>query len=68
MKSPAAMYTYAKAKGLFVGINLGGTLVLERKKANEKYGGHKRMISENDNSLETVVNYYFRHFFIYARL
>ena len=36
IKSPAAMYTYAKAKGFYVGINLGGTLVLERKKANEK--------------------------------
>lgn len=43
IKSPAAMYTYAKAKGFYVGINLGGTLVLERKKANEKsYGPRVR--------------------------
>lgn len=39
VKSPAAMYTYAKAKGLFVGISLSGTVILERKKCNEKFYG-----------------------------
>lgn len=43
IKSTAAMYTYAKAKGFYVGINLGGTLVLERRKANQKcYGPRVR--------------------------
>ncbi|XP_063685600.1 SH3 domain-containing YSC84-like protein 1 isoform X2 [Bolinopsis microptera] len=43
VRAPAAMYTYAKAKGLYLGINLGGTLVLERRKANEKsYGAGVR--------------------------
>ncbi|KAL5266595.1 hypothetical protein ACHWQZ_G003837 [Mnemiopsis leidyi] len=46
IKSPAAMYTYAKAKGLYVGINLGGTLVLERRKANSKCYGPRIRASD----------------------
>lgn len=35
----AAVYTYSRSKGAFAGISLEGTVVAERKKANEAYYG-----------------------------
>lgn len=39
IRSPAAVYTYSKSKGLFAGISLEGTVLIERKGANEKFYG-----------------------------
>jgi len=37
MRSMAAMYTYSKTKGLFVGISIEGSYLVERKDANTKF-------------------------------
>ncbi|ORY69446.1 hypothetical protein BCR35DRAFT_308034 [Leucosporidium creatinivorum] len=36
---PAPMYTYSKSKGLFAGVSLEGTVLIERKDANEAFYG-----------------------------
>ena len=36
VRSPAAIYTYSKTKGLFVGISIEGSYLVERKEANQK--------------------------------
>ena len=37
VRSPAAIYTYSKTKGLFAGISIEGSALIERKDANKKY-------------------------------
>ena len=37
VRSPAAIYTYSKTKGLFAGISVEGSALIERKDANKKY-------------------------------
>ena len=37
VRSPAAIYTYSKTKGLFAGISIEGSYLIERKDANKKY-------------------------------
>ncbi|KJE97450.1 SH3 domain-containing protein [Capsaspora owczarzaki ATCC 30864] len=39
IRSTAAVYTYSKSKGLFAGISLEGSVMLERKEANSKFYG-----------------------------
>ena len=36
VRSPAAIYTYSKTKGLFAGISIEGSYLIERKDANRK--------------------------------
>ncbi|KAM0751987.1 DUF500-domain-containing protein [Meredithblackwellia eburnea MCA 4105] len=36
---PAPMFTYSKSKGLFAGVSLEGTVLIERKDANEAFYG-----------------------------
>ena len=36
VRSPAAVYTYSKTKGLFAGISIEGSALIERKDANKK--------------------------------
>lgn len=36
LRSPAAIYTYSKTKGLFAGISVEGSALIERKDANKK--------------------------------
>ena len=36
MRSPAAIYTYSKTKGIFAGISVEGSALIERKDANRK--------------------------------
>ena len=36
MKGQAAIYTYSKTKGLFAGISLEGSVLIERKDTNAK--------------------------------
>ena len=36
VRSPAAIYTYSKTKGLFAGISIEGSYLVERKDANRK--------------------------------
>jgi len=36
VRSPAAIYTYSKTKGLFAGISIEGSYLIERKEANKK--------------------------------
>ncbi|KAK4698491.1 SH3 domain-containing YSC84-like protein 1, partial [Phenoliferia sp. Uapishka_3] len=36
---PAPMFTYSKSKGLFAGVSLEGTALIERKDANEAFYG-----------------------------
>jgi SH3 domain-containing YSC84-like protein 1 len=36
VRSPAAIYTYSKTKGLFAGISIEGSYLIERKDANKK--------------------------------
>jgi len=36
VRSPAAIYTYSKTKGLFAGISIEGSYLVERKDANKK--------------------------------
>ena len=36
VRSPAAIYTYSKTKGLFAGISIEGSALIERKDANKK--------------------------------
>ena len=36
VRSPAAIYTYSKTKGLFAGISIEGSGLIERKDANRK--------------------------------
>ncbi|KNE72150.1 hypothetical protein AMAG_16641 [Allomyces macrogynus ATCC 38327] len=38
-KNMAAVYSYSKSKGLFAGISIEGSVILERKDANEKFYG-----------------------------
>eukprot|EP00118_Oscarella_pearsei_P016509 m.158325 g.158325 ORF g.158325 m.158325 type:complete len:370 (+) comp38734_c1_seq1:35-1144(+) len=43
IRSPAAVFTYSKTRGLFAGISLEGSGLIERKDANRKlYGGDIR--------------------------
>lgn len=42
----AAIYTYSKSKGLFVGASLEGAVIGTRKGANEKYYGHPVMAAD----------------------
>ncbi|KAF8965174.1 hypothetical protein BGZ46_000629 [Entomortierella lignicola] len=37
MKSVAAIYSYSKTKGLFAGISIEGSVIMERKDANEAF-------------------------------
>lgn len=37
IRSPAAIYTYSKTKGLFAGISIEGSYLVERKDANKKF-------------------------------
>ncbi|ELU15406.1 hypothetical protein CAPTEDRAFT_19399 [Capitella teleta] len=37
MRSTAAIYTYSKTKGLFAGISIEGSCLIERKDANKKF-------------------------------
>lgn len=39
VRSPAAIYTYSKTKGLFAGISIEGSYLVERKDANRKFYG-----------------------------
>lgn len=36
IRSPAAIYTYSKTKGIFAGISVEGSALIERKDANKK--------------------------------
>ena len=36
VRSPSAIYTYSKTRGLFAGISLEGSGIVERKDANKK--------------------------------
>lgn len=36
VRSPAAIYTYSKTKGIFAGISVEGSALIERKDANRK--------------------------------
>lgn len=42
----AAIYTYSKSKGLFVGVSLEGAVIGTRKEANDRYYG--RPVTAND--------------------
>lgn len=35
--NPAPMFTYSKSRGLFAGVSLEGTVLIERKDANEAF-------------------------------
>jgi len=37
--SPAPMFSYSKSKGLFAGVSLEGTMLIERKDANKEFYG-----------------------------
>ncbi|KAK4050249.1 hypothetical protein OIV83_003570 [Microbotryomycetes sp. JL201] len=39
LTKPAPMFTYSKSKGLFAGVSLEGTVLIERKDANEAFYG-----------------------------
>lgn len=39
VRSPAAIYTYSKTKGIFAGISVEGSALIERKEANRKFYG-----------------------------
>jgi len=39
VRSPAAIYTYSKTKGLFAGISIEGSYLVERKDANRRLAG-----------------------------
>lgn len=41
IRSPAAIYTYSKTKGLFAGISVEGSALIERKEANKKFYGQE---------------------------
>uniref|UniRef100_A0A2C9K6X8 Ysc84 actin-binding domain-containing protein n=1 Tax=Biomphalaria glabrata TaxID=6526 RepID=A0A2C9K6X8_BIOGL len=41
VRSPAAIYTYSKTKGLFAGISVEGSALIERKDANKKFYGRE---------------------------
>ncbi|CAC5414422.1 SH3YL1 [Mytilus coruscus] len=41
VRSPAAIYTYSKTKGLFAGISIEGSALIERKDANKKFYGQE---------------------------
>ncbi|WAR02747.1 SH3Y1-like protein, partial [Mya arenaria] len=40
LRSTAAIYTYSKTRGLFAGISVEGSALIERKDANRKFYGH----------------------------
>ncbi|KAL5007322.1 hypothetical protein ScPMuIL_016128 [Solemya velum] len=39
VRSPAAIYTYSKTRGIFAGISVEGSALIERKDANKKFYG-----------------------------
>uniref|UniRef100_A0A8C0H758 SH3 and SYLF domain containing 1 n=1 Tax=Chelonoidis abingdonii TaxID=106734 RepID=A0A8C0H758_CHEAB len=39
VRSSAAVYTYCKSRGLFAGVSLEGTCLIERKETNRKFYG-----------------------------
>ncbi|CAL1535453.1 unnamed protein product [Lymnaea stagnalis] len=41
VRSPAAIYTYSKTKGIFAGISVEGSALIERKDANRKFYGQE---------------------------
>ncbi|BFZ59751.1 hypothetical protein YB2330_000768 [Saitoella coloradoensis] len=65
-KAVAAIFSYSKTKGLFAGVSLEGSVLIERRDANKKfYGGHvtaKRLLNgtvpppESATSLYRVLN------------
>lgn len=46
IRSPAAIYTYSKTKGIFAGISIEGTALIERKDANKKFYGRDLRASQ----------------------
>jgi lipid-binding SYLF domain-containing protein len=47
----AAIYSYSISKGLFAGVSLEGSVILERKDANEKFYGEKVSAMQKDKDL-----------------
>ncbi|KAL7418100.1 hypothetical protein BDY24DRAFT_411206 [Mrakia frigida] len=41
LASPAAVFSYSKSRGLFAGVSLEGTVLIERKDANAEFYGSK---------------------------
>lgn len=41
LRSPAAVFTYCKSRGLFAGISLEGSYLIERKETNRKFYGRE---------------------------
>ncbi|KAI8070610.1 uncharacterized protein B0P05DRAFT_474248 [Gilbertella persicaria] len=46
IKSIAAVYSYSKTRGLFAGVSLEGSVILERFDANKKLYGHKVQVRD----------------------
>ncbi|KAI8378493.1 hypothetical protein BD560DRAFT_389523 [Blakeslea trispora] len=46
IKSVAAVYSYSKTRGLFAGVSLEGSVILERHMANKKMYGHKVSVKD----------------------
>lgn len=46
LKSVAGVFAYSKTKGLFAGVSLEGSVLIERKEANEKMYGRRVSASE----------------------
>jgi lipid-binding SYLF domain-containing protein len=46
LKGVAAIFAYSKTKGLFAGVSLEGSAIIERRDANEKLYGHRYKAAE----------------------
>jgi len=46
LRSVAGIFSYSKTKGLFAGVSLEGSVIIERKDANEKFYGRKISASQ----------------------
>jgi SH3 domain-containing YSC84-like protein 1 len=46
LKGVASVFSYSKTKGLFVGVSLKGSAIIERRDANEKLYGHQYTTTE----------------------
>lgn len=55
LRSTAAVYTYCRSRGLFAGISLEGSCLIERKETNRKYGGKTRINLLHVRSLTSSV-------------
>jgi len=56
VRSPAAIYTYSKTKGLFAGVSIEGSYLVERKDANRKWVIYRHVTEPHNPSVLIIIH------------